>query len=169
MGVCLGHQGIFVAFGGEITRNEPVHGKQSNIFHTEDGIFRGVENPLPAARYHSLFCKDETKPECMEIIARTNDGMIMGIKHTRKTYFWSSIPSRICWNITGYEITRKLCGDPCMNTQNNRIQFQDIIKYRRQDLQREMELKPLNILKDEIESHRLSKELKSWFRYSNRC
>ena len=87
LGVCLGHQGIFVAFGGEITRNEPVHGKQSNIFHTEDGIFKGVENPLPAARYHSLFCKDETKPECMEIIARTNDGMIMGIKHREKPIF----------------------------------------------------------------------------------
>ena len=87
LGVCLGHQGIFVAFGGEISRNEPVHGKQSSIYHNGSGIFRGVENPLPAARYHSLFCTDETRPECIDIIARTVDGMIMGIKHKEKPIF----------------------------------------------------------------------------------
>ena len=87
LGVCLGHQGIFVAFGGEIARTEPVHGKQSSIFHSEEGIFNGVENPLPAARYHSLSCRDETRPKCMEITARTVDGMIMGIKHVEKPIF----------------------------------------------------------------------------------
>jgi len=87
LGVCLGHQGIFVAFGGQLSRNEPVHGKQSSIYHSEEGIFCGVENPLPAARYHSLFCTNETLPKCMEITARTSDGMIMGIKHKEKTIF----------------------------------------------------------------------------------
>lgn len=87
LGVCLGHQGIFVAFGGEIARIEPVHGKQSRIFHSEEGIFNGVENPLHAARYHSLSCRDETRPKCMEITARTVDGMIMGIKHVEKPIF----------------------------------------------------------------------------------
>lgn len=81
LGVCLGHQGIFRAHGGEIIRTEPVHGKTSQIFHTEDGIFRGVKNPLSAARYHSLLCNDGTTPECMEVIARSREGMIMGIKH----------------------------------------------------------------------------------------
>jgi anthranilate synthase component 2 len=87
LGVCLGHQGIFVAFGGVITRNEPVHGKQSIIFHNEEGIFGGVENPISAARYHSLFCTDETIPNCMEITARTSDGMIMGLKHRERPIF----------------------------------------------------------------------------------
>ena len=87
LGVCLGHQGIFMAFGGEIMRNEPVHGKQSSIYHNEEGIFSGVENPLPAARYHSLICKVETSPKCMEITARTIDGMIMAIKHREKPIF----------------------------------------------------------------------------------
>jgi len=87
LGVCLGHQGIFMAFGGSITRNEPVHGKQSIIFHNEDGIFCGVENPLSAARYHSLCCTDETIPNCVEITARTSDGMIMGLKHRKKQIF----------------------------------------------------------------------------------
>ena len=87
LGVCLGHQGIFMAFGGEIKRNEPVHGKQSSIHHNEEGIFSGIKNPLPAARYHSLICRIETNPKCMEITARTIDGMIMGIKHKEKPIF----------------------------------------------------------------------------------
>ncbi|MGB7968801.1 MAG: aminodeoxychorismate/anthranilate synthase component II [Methanobacterium sp.] len=87
LGVCLGHQGIFIAYGGEISRNEPVHGKQSNIYHTEKGIFKGIPSPLIAARYHSLFCVDKTTPECIEITARTNNGMIMGIKHKDKPIY----------------------------------------------------------------------------------
>jgi anthranilate synthase component 2 len=87
LGVCLGHQGIFLAYGGEISRNEPVHGKQSSIYHTEKGIFHGIPNPLTAARYHSLFCVDKTTPDCIEITARTNNGMIMGIKHKDKPIY----------------------------------------------------------------------------------
>jgi anthranilate synthase component 2 len=87
LGVCLGHQGIFMAFGGKICRSEPVHGKLSRIYHNEQGIFFGLDNPLPAARYHSLSCIDETRPECMEITARTTDGLIMGIKHQKKPIF----------------------------------------------------------------------------------
>jgi anthranilate synthase component 2 len=87
LGVCLGHQGIFLAYGGEISRNEPVHGKQSSIYHTEKGIFHGIPNPLTAARYHSLFCVDKTTPDCIEITARTNNGMIMGIKHKSKPIY----------------------------------------------------------------------------------
>ena len=81
LGVCLGHQGIFSAFGGEIIRTEPVHGKTSQILHSEENIFHGISNPLIAARYHSLLCNDETTPECLEVTARTKEGMIMGIKH----------------------------------------------------------------------------------------
>ena len=81
LGVCLGHQGIFNAFGGEIIRTEPMHGKTSQIFHTEDNVFKGVKNSLTAARYHSLVCNSETTPESIEIIARTSDGIIMSIIH----------------------------------------------------------------------------------------
>ncbi|MTK64266.1 MAG: aminodeoxychorismate/anthranilate synthase component II [Methanobacterium sp.] len=87
LGVCLGHQGIFAAFGGEIVRNQPVHGKQSSIVHDGSGLFRGIENPLPAARYHSLSCSEETLPECVEVTARTQDNMIMGIKHVEKPIY----------------------------------------------------------------------------------
>ncbi len=81
LGVCLGHQGIFTAFGGEITQTEPVHGKQTRILHQNTGMFQGVSSPLQAARYHSLVCKRDTKPESVDIVAETDEGMIMAIKH----------------------------------------------------------------------------------------
>lgn len=84
LGVCLGHQGIFTTFGGEIIPTEPVHGKTSQIFHNGENIFHGIKNPLSATRYHSLLCNEETVPECMEITAKSCEGMIMGIKHHTK-------------------------------------------------------------------------------------
>jgi anthranilate synthase component 2 len=87
LGVCLGHQGIFTAFGGKIMRSDPVHGKLSKIIHTEKGIFKGVENPLEATRYHSLICDEESLPECIEITAKTEDGIIMGIKHVESPVY----------------------------------------------------------------------------------
>ncbi|MCE5214810.1 MAG: aminodeoxychorismate/anthranilate synthase component II [Methanobacterium sp.] len=87
LGVCLGHQGIFAAFGGEIIHTDPVHGKTCPIFHDDDEIFQGITNPLSATRYHSLLCKKETTPDCMKIIAQTKDGMIMGIKHNYKPIY----------------------------------------------------------------------------------
>lgn len=81
LGVCLGHQGIFTAFGGEIIRTDPVHGKQCHIYHQNKGMFQGVSSPLLAARYHSLICKKDTTPPSMDIIAETDNGMIMAIKH----------------------------------------------------------------------------------------
>ncbi|BDZ70484.1 anthranilate synthase component II [Methanobacterium petrolearium] len=81
LGVCLGHQGIFTAFGGQIIRTEPVHGKQTQIIHQNNGMFQGVSSPLPAARYHSLVCKRDTTPESVDILAETDEGMIMAIKH----------------------------------------------------------------------------------------
>ncbi len=81
LGVCLGHQGIYTAFGGKITNNKPIHGKLSKIHHRAEGIFEGIENSLLATRYHSLICDEESIPECLEITAKSDDGVIMGIKH----------------------------------------------------------------------------------------
>lgn len=87
LGVCLGHQGIFAAFGGKIRRAEPIHGKLSKISHSKDGLFRDVENSLLATRYHSLICDEETLPDCIEVIAKTEDGIIMAIKHVDSPIF----------------------------------------------------------------------------------
>lgn len=87
LGICLGHQGVFNAFGGNIVHNEPVHGKKSYIDHEQDELFQGVENPLTVIRYHSLVCNEESLPECLEVTARTPEGLIMGIRHREKPIF----------------------------------------------------------------------------------
>ena len=82
LGVCLGHQCIGYAFGGEVVRAERImHGKTSLIYHNEKGIFKGITNPFEATRYHSLIVKADNLPECLEIIAQTDRKEIMGIKH----------------------------------------------------------------------------------------
>ncbi len=87
LGVCLGHQGIFSTFGGEIIHEEPVHGKQSAVNHSGEGIFQGINHPLLVARYHSLVCNPETIPESLEITAQTGDGIIMALKHQKYPIF----------------------------------------------------------------------------------
>lgn len=87
LGVCLGHQAIAVAFGGQVSHSPsgPLHGKASLIDHDEKGMFQGLPNPLVGGRYHSLAI---TKlPEELEVTARTNDGIIMGMKHKRRAIF----------------------------------------------------------------------------------
>jgi anthranilate synthase/aminodeoxychorismate synthase-like glutamine amidotransferase len=81
LGVCLGHQAIGQVFGGRIVRTLPVHGKTSEIYHDGKTIFKGVENPLIATRYHSLIIERESIPSCFEISAETKDGIVMGVRH----------------------------------------------------------------------------------------
>jgi anthranilate synthase/aminodeoxychorismate synthase-like glutamine amidotransferase len=82
LGVCLGHQSIGQAFGGEIVRAPRLmHGKTSPILHGGEGVFRGLPNPFEATRYHSLVVNRETLPDCLEITAETDIGEIMGLRH----------------------------------------------------------------------------------------
>ena len=82
LGVCLGHQSIGQAFGGDVIRAKTLmHGKTSEIQHAGKGVFKGLPNPFTAARYHSLAVKRETLPEVLEITAWTDDGEIMGLQH----------------------------------------------------------------------------------------
>jgi para-aminobenzoate synthetase component II len=82
LGVCLGHQAIAQAYMGDVVAAEQLmHGKTSDIFHDEKTIFRGLPNPFPATRYHSLIVKRETLPSCFEISAWTKKGEIMAIRH----------------------------------------------------------------------------------------
>lgn len=81
-GVCLGHQSIAQVFGGEVVQAERLmHGKTSEIFHDGKTIFKGLPNPFPATRYHSLIIKRETLPSCLEVSAWTAEGEIMAIRH----------------------------------------------------------------------------------------
>ncbi|MBI4515579.1 MAG: aminodeoxychorismate/anthranilate synthase component II [Deltaproteobacteria bacterium] len=82
LGVCLGHQSIGAAFGGNIVRAARImHGKTSPILHDDRTIFRGLPNPFQATRYHSLLIERETLPECLEVSAWTAEGEIMGVRH----------------------------------------------------------------------------------------
>jgi anthranilate synthase component 2 len=83
LGVCLGHQGIISTFGGNVVyAKRLMHGKTSRIKHDGKGIFRGIENPFNATRYHSLAGEQETIPACLEVSAVSEeDGEIMGIRH----------------------------------------------------------------------------------------
>lgn len=81
-GVCLGHQSIAQAFGGQVIRAEYLmHGKTSEISHNGETIFKELANPFTATRYHSLIVERETLPDCFEITAETDKGEIMAIRH----------------------------------------------------------------------------------------
>jgi len=82
LGVCLGHQSIGQVFGGKIiAAPELMHGKTSQVSHSGVGVFRGLENPLTATRYHSLVIERETCPDVLEITAWVEDNTIMGVRH----------------------------------------------------------------------------------------
>ncbi|MCH9701776.1 MAG: aminodeoxychorismate/anthranilate synthase component II, partial [Actinomycetia bacterium] len=82
LGVCLGHQAIGVGFGGTVDRApELLHGKTSTVHHSNVGVLKGLPNPFVATRYHSLTILPETVPAELEVIARTEGGVIMGVRH----------------------------------------------------------------------------------------
>ncbi len=82
LGVCMGHQCVCVAFGGIVAgAGEIMHGKSSLIEHDGKGVFRGLPNPFEAIRYHSLAVTPESVPECLEVSARSDSGVIMGVRH----------------------------------------------------------------------------------------
>ena len=82
LGVCLGHQSLGVAFGGEVIRAQRLmHGKTSMISHDGKTIFHGLPNPFEATRYHSLLVNPKNLPDCLEVSAKTAEGEIMGLRH----------------------------------------------------------------------------------------
>ncbi|HIJ81506.1 MAG TPA: aminodeoxychorismate/anthranilate synthase component II [Desulfuromonadales bacterium] len=82
LGVCLGHQSIGAAFGGDIVRSVSLmHGKVSPIIHNGSGLFNGLPNPFRATRYHSLVINRQTLPDCLEVTAWVENSEIMGVRH----------------------------------------------------------------------------------------
>jgi anthranilate synthase component 2 len=85
LGVCLGHQSIGQAYGGQVVRAKAImHGKTSQIEHTGKGLFAGLPNPVTATRYHSLSVEPSTMPDVLEVTAWTDDGEVMGFQHKTK-------------------------------------------------------------------------------------
>ena len=82
LGVCLGHQAIGQVYGGRVVRaEEPMHGKTARILHDGEGVYRGLPQGFKATRYHSLVIEPDSVPECLVVTSRTEDGVIMGVRH----------------------------------------------------------------------------------------
>jgi anthranilate synthase component 2 len=83
LGVCLGHQAIAQSFGARIIKAKPMHGKVSEIYHENIGVFKNIPSPFKATRYHSLIIDKATLPSSLKITASTKDGVIMAIEHSK--------------------------------------------------------------------------------------
>ncbi len=81
LGVCLGHQCIGYVYGGKVGRTPPVHGRTTLIHHDGKTVYRGLPNPFPATRYHSLIIEAGGLPNCLEVTALDPEGVIMGVRH----------------------------------------------------------------------------------------
>lgn len=88
LGVCLGHQAMGQAFGGEVVRAQAImHGKVSPVRHRRGGVFRGLPSPFNATRYHSLAVRRDTFPDVLNVDAETDDGEVMGLSHKTRPVF----------------------------------------------------------------------------------
>ncbi len=107
LGVCLGHEAIGQVFGGKIVRApEIVHGKVCNIYHEGQGILKNIATPFKATRYHSLIIDRETLPECLEITAKTKDGIIMAVEHKQHKIFGVQFHPESIASEYGHDILR---------------------------------------------------------------
>ena len=114
LGVCLGHQCIGQAFGGNVIRApELMHGKTSQIHHNGETIFEGLPTPFEATRYHSLIVERETLPEALEVSAETEDGLIMGLRHEEYPVYGVQFHPESILTPAGKDLLRnylELCG-----------------------------------------------------------
>lgn len=105
LGICLGHQCIGEVFGARIVRApEPVHGKTSSIYHSGHNVFAGLPNPFPATRYHSLMVERGSLPPVLEVIAETEDGLIMGLQHKTFPVLGLQFHPESILTVQGFEI-----------------------------------------------------------------
>jgi len=107
LGVCLGHQAIGQAFGGEVVRAPaPMHGKVSRIAHNGQGLFRGLNGPFEATRYHSLVIERASAPQELEVNAETDDGLIMAVAHRERPAYGVQFHPESIASANGRQILR---------------------------------------------------------------
>jgi len=104
LGICLGHQAIAVALGGEIRRSEPMHGRTSLVYHESCGVFAGLESPLAACRYHSLVVDAAALPDSLKVTATTDDGLIMALAHRDCAVIGLQFHPESILTSTGYDL-----------------------------------------------------------------
>ncbi len=110
LGICLGHQAIARAFGGMITQaKKPMHGSSAAIHHQQQGLFHGLPNPLSVGRYHSLVIQAESLPDCLEVLARSDEGEIMAIQHRQLSLTGLQFHPESILSQYGREIIQNYC------------------------------------------------------------
>ena len=108
LGVCLGHQAIGQVFGGRVVRAPHLmHGKTSWIRHADVGVFRGLPQPFEATRYHSLVVERSSLPGCLEVTAETDDGVVMGLRHTSLPVEGVQFHPESILTTSGYDLLRR--------------------------------------------------------------
>lgn len=122
LGVCLGHQAIVEAFGGRVVRAaEPVHGRTSPVTHDGKGIFTDLPNPIIGGRYHSLAVDEATLPDELEVSARTDDGVVMAVRHRQAPVVGVQFHPESILTESGYGLLAgflKRCGLPARSCSN---------------------------------------------------
>lgn len=108
LGVCLGHQGIAIGFGGEVVQGEPVHGYPCRVRHNNDPLFEGVPQAFSAIRYHSLHVK-EPLPETLEAIAWSGDGTLMALRHRTRPIWGVQFHPESILTEYGPQLIRNFC------------------------------------------------------------
>ena len=115
-GVCLGHQAIGAVYGAHVSRApELLHGKTSQVSHEQHGVFEGLPEPFTATRYHSLAIEDDSVPDCLEVTARSESGVIMGVRHRDYAVEGVQFHPESVLTEGGYRILANwlaVCGDP---------------------------------------------------------
>jgi len=126
LGVCLGHQTIGAAFGGEVIRAPaPMHGRASLIHHLGNGVFAQAANPFPACRYHSLIVDPKTLPACLEATAFSDDGVLMGLQHREALVVGVQFHPESILTDSGYQILRNFLRMAGLNVTEPKEQFDD--------------------------------------------
>ncbi len=112
LGVCLGHQCVGQAYGATVgPAGEIMHGKMSQIHHRGAGVFRGLPDPFPAIRYHSLAVQYDTVPDCLEVTAWTGNGLIMGLRHKEHPIQGVQFHPESIMTAVGHDLLRNFLAD----------------------------------------------------------
>jgi anthranilate synthase component 2 len=110
LGVCLGHQAIGQAFGANVVRGEPVHGKTAKILHDGEGVYKGLQQSFEATRYHSLVIEPESLPYDLVVTSRTEDGTIMGVRHRDRPVEGVQFHPESVLTRSGHELLKNFLG-----------------------------------------------------------